>query len=102
MFRIGYRLPTTATAPFCPSQVRDTVPIALFAPAFTRFRRYAGIGFLVAVGYMDPGNWATDIEAGSRFGYALLCVILASSLIAMLLQSLCVRLCRSAGHGACA
>jgi len=97
MFRIGYRLPTTATAPFCPSQVRETVPIALSAPAFTRFRRYAGIGFLVAVGYMDPGNWATDIEAGSRFGYALLCVILASSLIAMLLQSLCVRLGMASG-----
>lgn len=98
MFRIGYRLPTTATAPFCPSQVRETVPIALSAPAFTRFRRYAGIGFLVAVGYMDPGNWATDIEAGSRFGYALLCVILASSLIAMLLQSLCVRLGMASGR----
>lgn len=93
-----YKLPTTATAPFCPSQVRETVPIALSAPAFTRFRRYAGIGFLVAVGYMDPGNWATDIEAGSRFGYALLCVILASSLIAMLLQSLCVRLGMASGR----
>ncbi len=93
-----YRLPTAATAPFCPSQVRETVPVALSAPVFTRFRRYAGIGFLVAVGYMDPGNWATDIEAGSRFGYALLCVILASSLIAMLLQSLCVRLGMASGR----
>lgn len=86
------RLPTTATAPFCPSQVRETIPVALTAPKWTRFRRYAGIGFLVSVGYMDPGNWATDIEAGSRFGYSLLSVVLLSSLIAIALQTLCVRL----------
>jgi len=46
----------------------------------------------VSVGYMDPGNWATDIEAGSRYGYALLCVVLLSSLAAMLLQTLSLRL----------
>lgn len=93
-----YRLPTTATAPFCPSQVRETIPVSLSAPLWTRFRRYAGIGFLISVGYMDPGNWATDIEAGSRFGYSLLFVILASSLIAMLLQTLCVRLGMASGR----
>jgi manganese transport protein len=53
---------------------------------------YAGPGYLVSVGYMDPGNWATDIAGGSRFGYALLSVILLSNLMAILLQSLCVRL----------
>lgn len=53
---------------------------------------YAGPGYLVSVGYMDPGNWATDIAGGSRFGYALLTVILLSNLMAILLQSLCVRL----------
>ncbi|MBM0743044.1 Nramp family divalent metal transporter [Phormidium sp. CLA17] len=53
---------------------------------------YAGPGYLVSVGYMDPGNWATDIAGGSRFGYTLLSVILLSNLMAILLQSLCVRL----------
>lgn len=53
---------------------------------------YAGPGYLVSVGYMDPGNWATDIAGGAKFGYALLTVILLSNLIAILLQSLCVRL----------
>ena len=53
---------------------------------------YAGPGYLVSVGYMDPGNWATDIAGGSEFGYILLSVILLSNLMAILLQSLCVRL----------
>ena len=53
---------------------------------------YAGPGYLVSVGYMDPGNWATDIAGGSRFGYTMLSVILLSNLMAILLQSLCVRL----------
>ncbi|KAJ1561322.1 hypothetical protein HK405_004246 [Cladochytrium tenue] len=52
---------------------------------------FAGSGALVAVGYMDPGNWATDISAGSQFGYALLSVVLMSNLIAVLLQCLAVR-----------
>ncbi|MBO9668240.1 MAG: Nramp family divalent metal transporter [Bdellovibrio sp.] len=56
-----------------------------------RFWQYIGPGILVAVGYMDPGNWATDLEAGSRFGYNLLCIVLLSSLAAMFLQSICVR-----------
>ncbi len=54
--------------------------------------RMAGPGLLVSVGYMDPGNWATDIGAGSTYGYALLWVVLASSLAAILLQTLSVRL----------
>ena len=53
---------------------------------------YAGPGYLVSVGYMDPGNWATDIAGGAQFGYGLLTVILLSNLMAILLQSLCVRL----------
>lgn len=56
-----------------------------------KFAQFIGPGVLVAVGYMDPGNWATDLEAGSRFGFNLLCVILFSSIAAMLLQSICVR-----------
>ncbi|MBQ4899304.1 Nramp family divalent metal transporter [Paenibacillus sp. Marseille-P2973] len=55
---------------------------------FRKFLAFAGPGYMVAVGYMDPGNWATDIEGGSRFGYTLLSVILLSNLMAVLLQSL--------------
>jgi manganese transport protein len=53
---------------------------------------FAGPGYLIAVGYMDPGNWATDIAGGSSFGYSLLSVILLSNLMAMLLQSLAAKL----------
>ncbi len=53
---------------------------------------FSGPGYLVAVGYMDPGNWATDIAGGSAFGYTLLSVILLSNLMAILLQSLCAKL----------
>jgi manganese transport protein len=66
----------------------------------TSFRRAlacAGPGYLVAVGYMDPGNWATDIAAGSAFGYALLSIVLLASLMAMLLQSLAARLAIATG-----
>ena len=53
---------------------------------------FSGPGFLVAVGYMDPGNWATDLAGGARFGYSLLCVIMISNLMAILLQHLCIKL----------
>jgi manganese transport protein len=53
---------------------------------------YAGPGYLVSVGYIDPGNWATDLAGGAKFGYTLLTVIMLSNLIAILMQSLCVRL----------
>src|SRR5690242_4858368 len=53
---------------------------------------FAGPGYLVAVGYMDPGNWATDLAGGSRFGYTLLAVILLSNLMAVLLQGLASKL----------
>ena len=87
-----YRLPSLATAPFCPSEVRGSVSIPPGAPFWQRMARMAGPGLLVAVGYMDPGNWATDIAAGSQFGYALLWVVLLASLSAMLLQTLSLRL----------
>ncbi len=57
-----------------------------------RMRAFIGPGMLVAVGYMDPGNWATDIAGGARFGYALLSVVLISNLMAMLLQHLAAKL----------
>src|ERR1700692_9465 len=53
---------------------------------------FSGPGYLVAVGYMDPGNWATDIAGGSAFGYRLIWILFASNLIALLLQSLAARL----------
>jgi manganese transport protein len=59
---------------------------------FRKLLAYAGPGYLVAVGYMDPGNWATDLAGGSQFGYSLLCVILVSNLMAVLLQGLASKL----------
>ena len=77
------------TAASIDSQVVD-VPAGL--GTVRTFLRVLGPGYLVAVGYMDPGNWATDLAAGSQFGYRLLWVIGLSSLMAMVLQSLCCRL----------
>src|SRR5438132_618756 len=59
---------------------------------------FLGPGYLVAVGYMDPGNWATSLAAGSKFGYALLWIALLSNLMAILLQALCARLGIGAGR----
>jgi manganese transport protein len=62
-------------------------------PSFWRkLLAFTGPGFLVAVGYMDPGNWATDLAGGARFGYALLAVVMISNLMAILLQHLCIKL----------
>jgi manganese transport protein len=66
--------------------------------ALRRFFSFAGPGVLVAVGYIDPGNWATDLAGGSRYSYALLSVVLASSLMAMLLQALSARLGIASGN----
>jgi manganese transport protein len=74
------------------SEVHRSIPIPNGKGIWRKMLAYAGPGYLVSVGYMDPGNWATDIAGGSKFGYALLTVILASNLMAILLQSLCVRL----------
>ncbi|MGI4812428.1 MAG: Nramp family divalent metal transporter [Janthinobacterium lividum] len=87
-----YKLPTTATAPFCPSEVRGSVSISPNASLLKRILQFAGPGLLISIGYMDPGNWATDIEAGSRYGYALLFVVVLTSLAAMALQCLSARL----------
>ncbi len=65
---------------------------------FRRLFAFAGPAYLVSVGYMDPGNWATDIEGGSRFGFALLWVLLASNLIALLVQTLAARMGIVAGR----
>ena len=59
---------------------------------FRKILAFSGPGYLVAVGYMDPGNWATDLAGGSRFGYSLLSVIFASNMLAVLLQALASKL----------
>jgi manganese transport protein len=87
-----FKLPTTATAPFCPSEVAGTVAVPETDPFWKKVLRYAGPGLLVSVGYMDPGNWATAIQGGSQFGYNLLFVVVLSSLAAIVLQCLAMRL----------
>jgi manganese transport protein len=87
-----FGLPTTATAPFCPAEVAGTVAVRPNAPLWKKILRFAGPGLLVSVGYMDPGNWATSIQAGSQYGYQLLFVVILSSLAAIVLQSLSMRL----------
>jgi manganese transport protein len=92
-----FRLPKIATAPFCPSEVRGTVAVPAGLSNGQKLLRYLGPGLLISVGYMDPGNWATDIEAGSRYGTDLLFVVALSSLAGILLQTLCARLGLVAG-----
>src|SRR5262249_41288356 len=71
-------------------EIHSTVPIPRHW--WRRFLAFSGPAFLVSVGYMDPGNWGTDLSAGSQFGYRLLWVLLMSNLMAVLLQSLASRL----------
>ncbi|MBW4027184.1 Nramp family divalent metal transporter [Acidipila rosea] len=75
-----------------PSESAGTVHSFANRGLFRHVLGFAGPGFLIAVGYMDPGNWATDLAAGSRYGYSLLFVIMASNLMAVLLQSLSLKL----------
>jgi len=74
------------------SEVHGTVGIPYQKSIFRRLLAISGPAFLVSVGYMDPGNWATDLAAGSSFNYALIWVLLMSNLMAILLQSLAFRL----------
>jgi manganese transport protein len=74
------------------SEVNSTVNTDVKGPFLKRLFAFLGPAYLVSVGYMDPGNWATDLAGGSRFGYALLWVLLMSNLIALLLQSMSARL----------
>src|SRR5690348_2346934 len=73
------------------SEIHATVKVPA-KPGLKKLFAFLGPGYLVAVGYMDPGNWATSLAGGSQFGYTLLCVALISNLMAILLQALCVRL----------
>ena len=90
-------LPDAGFAPSLPESHRSVaVPPSL--SRLKKFLAFAGPGFLVSVGYMDPGNWATDLAGGSKFGYTLLWVVLASNLMAIFLQTLCARLGLATGR----
>ncbi len=82
-------------------EVHGSVQVPAGGGRLQRIRRlfaFLGPAYLVSVGYMDPGNWATDLEGGARFGYALLWVLLMSNLMAVLLQTLAARLGVVTGH----
>jgi manganese transport protein len=87
----GWRLDAAATRRSLP-EVNATVRVPAGGQWWRRLLAFAGPGYLVSVGYMDPGNWATDLAGGSKFGYTLLSVILLSNLMAILLQALAARL----------
>jgi manganese transport protein len=86
---IGWR--HSRVAPSLPESYQ-TIKVPRHGGFWRKALAFAGPGYLVAVGYMDPGNWASDLAGGAQFGYALLSVILVSNLMAMLLQGLAVRL----------
>ena len=71
-------------------EVHRSVVVPRSASFWRKLFAFSGPGFLVAVGYMDPGNWATDLAAGAKFGYALLSIVMISNLMAILLQHLCI------------
>jgi len=73
-------------------EVHRSVVVPTTASFWQKLLAFSGPGFLVAVGYMDPGNWATDLAGGAQFGYSLLAVIMISNLMAILLQHLCIKL----------
>ena len=79
-------------------EVHGSVPVPLTGGFWRKMLAFAGPGYLVAVGYMDPGNWATDLAGGSKYGYTLLSVIMLSNLMAILLQALALRLGIASGR----
>jgi manganese transport protein len=80
------------------SEVFGSIATRTSGPFWRKMLAFLGPGYLVAVGYMDPGNWATSLAGGSKFGYALLTVALMSNLMAILLQALCARLGIASGR----
>ncbi|HEY7615617.1 MAG TPA: Nramp family divalent metal transporter [Terriglobales bacterium] len=85
----GWRYSTTR--PSLP-EVHSSLPVPQSSAFLRKMLAFAGPGFLVSVGYMDPGNWATDLAGGAKYNYTLLSVIMLSNLMAILLQSLAVKL----------
>lgn len=89
----GYDLPEDNSRP--PRRPLTTFMSSSFlrlAHSIVKFSRFVGPGFLIAVAYIDPGNYATDVAAGAEFRYALLFIVLVSNLFAIFLQSLCIKL----------
>lgn len=82
---------TGPSTPSLPESFRS-ISIPRGVGAVRKFLAFAGPGFLIAVGYMDPGNWATDIAGGARYGYTLLSVVLLANVMAIVMQALAVRL----------
>src|SRR4051812_15603506 len=92
----GWRLPTSNVSL---PEIHGSIAIPHSAGFWRKLFAFAGPGYLVAVGYMDPGNWATDLAGGAQYGYALLSVIMISNLMAILLQALAARLGIASGPG---
>jgi manganese transport protein len=90
----AWQPPTRISLP----EVHGTVLIPVSGGFWKKMMAFAGPGYLVAVGYMDPGNWATDLAGGARFGYTLLTVVVLSNFMAILLQSLAARLGIASGR----
>jgi manganese transport protein len=91
----GWRLPSTNVSL---PEVHGSIAIPAAAGFWRKLFAFTGPGYLVAVGYMDPGNWATDLAGGARYGYTLLSVIMISNLMAILLQALAARLGIASGR----
>src|SRR5437867_1170557 len=91
----GWRLSSSALSL---PEVHGSIAIPAGAGFWRKLFAFAGPGYLVAVGYMDPGNWATDLAGGARYGYTLLSVIMVSNLMAILLQALAARLGIASGR----
>jgi manganese transport protein len=79
-------------------EVHGSIAVPVTASFWKKLLAFAGPGYLVAVGYMDPGNWATDIAGGARYGYALLSMVMVSNLMAIVLQALSARLGIASGR----
>ena len=80
------------------AEVFGTIRTQPTGPTWRKLIAFLGPGYLVAVGYMDPGNWATSLAGGSKFGYALLFIALLSNIMAIILQALCARLGVASGR----
>jgi manganese transport protein len=80
------------------SDVHRTIPVHAHGPTWRKMMAFVGPGYLVAVGYMDPGNWATSLAGGAKFGYALLFIALLSNIMAIILQHLCARMAVATGR----
>src|SRR3954470_5278588 len=91
----GWRLPAGQVSL---PEVHASIAIPHGAGFWKKMFAFAGPGYLVAVGYMDPGNWATDLAGGARYGYTLLSVILISNIMAIVLQALAARLGIASGR----